>query len=134
MTLCPGRWVAEPVAINAREVTHYRYCERSSVEQESQGLLWKNQEQWPQGALFAMVLCRLLFWHHTGNHLAAVATVNSEILVGCEQDGIDKRFGHANQASIGEAHRNVGILLDQLQNGFHVLGKPEGNHQSPPTK
>jgi hypothetical protein len=38
---------------------------------------------------------------HTGNHLAAVATVNSEILVGREDDRIGKRFGHANEASIG---------------------------------
>jgi hypothetical protein len=71
---------------------------------------------------------------HTGNHLAAVATVNSEILVGREDDGIGKRFGHANEASIGEAHGNVGILLDQLDDWPYVLGKRKGNQQSAAVK
>jgi len=66
--------------------------------------------------------------------LAAVATVNSEILVGREDDGIVKRFGHANEASIGEAHGNVGILLDQLHDWLHVLGKREGDQQSAAAK
>jgi len=61
--------------------------------------------------------------------LAAVATVNSEILVGREDDGISKRFGHANEASIGEAHGNVAILLDQLHDWLHVLGKYKGDQQ-----
>jgi hypothetical protein len=52
-----------------------------------------------------------------------MATVNSEILVGREDDGIGKRFGQANEASIGEAHGNIGILLDQLHNWLHVLAK-----------
>jgi hypothetical protein len=67
---------------------------------------------------------------HTGNLLAAVAAVNSEILVGREDDRISKRFGHANEASIGEAHGNVGILLDQPQDWLHVLCKCEGDQQS----
>jgi hypothetical protein len=50
-----------------------------------------------------------------------MATVNSKILVGSEDDGIGERFGHANEASIGEAHRNVRILLDQPENRLHVL-------------
>jgi hypothetical protein len=62
--------------------------------------------------------------------LAAVATVNSEILVGREDDGIGKRFGHTNEASIGEAHGNAGILLDQLHDWLDVLGKREGDQQS----
>jgi hypothetical protein len=66
--------------------------------------------------------------------LAAVATVNSETLVGREHDGIGKRFGHANEASNGEAHGNVGILLDQLQDWLHVLGKWEGDQQSAAAK
>ena len=47
------------------------------------------------------------FGRHTRNHLSTVATVNSEILVGRQDDGVGKRFGHANEASIGEAHGNV---------------------------
>jgi hypothetical protein len=63
-----------------------------------------------------------------------VATVNAEILVGREDDGIGKRFGHANEASIGEAHRNIGILLNQLHDRYHVFGKREGNQQSAAAK
>jgi hypothetical protein len=62
--------------------------------------------------------------------LAAVATENSEILVGREDDGIGKRFGHANETSIGEAHGNIGILLEQLHDWLHVLGKFEGDQKS----
>jgi hypothetical protein len=63
-----------------------------------------------------------------------VATVNSEILVGREEHGIGQRFSHANEASIGEAHGNVGVLLDQLHDWLHVLGKCEGDLQSAATK
>jgi hypothetical protein len=71
---------------------------------------------------------------HTRNHLAAVATVNSEILVGREDDGVGKRFGHSNEASIGKAHGNVGILLDQLHDWLHVFGKRESDQQSAAAK
>jgi hypothetical protein len=47
------------------------------------------------------------FGCHTRNYLAAMAAVDPEILVGRQDDGISKRFGHANQARVGEAHRNV---------------------------
>src|ERR1700730_3644326 len=68
-----------------------------------------------------------LFGRHTRNHLPTVAAVNSEILVGRQDDWVGKRFGHANEASIGEAHGNVGVFLDQLRNGLDVLGKLEGD-------
>src|SRR5229473_7776611 len=54
-----------------------------------------------------MSLRQRSFGCHTRNYLAAMAAVNPEILVGRQDDGISKRFGHANQACIGEAHRNV---------------------------
>src|SRR6202040_546996 len=65
------------------------------------------------------------FGRHTRNHLSTVATVNSKILVGCQDDGVGKRFGHANETSIGKAHGNVGVFLDQLRNRLYVLGKLE---------
>jgi hypothetical protein len=61
-------------------------------------------------------------------------TVDSKILVGRENEGIGKRFGHANQASIGESHWNVGILLDQFHDWLHVLGKREGDEQGAAAK
>ena len=74
------------------------------------------------------------FGSRTRNYLAAVPTVDSKILVGRENEGIGKRFGHANQASIGESHRNVGILLDQFRDWLHVLGKREGDEQGAAAK
>src|SRR6266481_2779272 len=38
------------------------------------------------------------FGRHTRNHLSTVATVNSEILARRLDDGVSKRFGHANEA------------------------------------
>jgi hypothetical protein len=55
-------------------------------------------------------------------------------LVGRDDDRIGKRFGHANEASIGEAHGNVGVLLDQLYDCLHVLGKYKGDLQSAAAK
>ena len=56
-----------------------------------------------------------------------MATVNSEILVGRQDHGVGKRFGHANEASIGKAHGNVGVFLDQFGNWLYVLRKLEGD-------
>jgi hypothetical protein len=63
-----------------------------------------------------------------------VSTVDSEIFVGREDDGISERFGHANEASIGEAHRYVRMFLDQLHDWLYVLRKREGNEQSAAAK
>ena len=63
-----------------------------------------------------------------------MATVDSEILVGCQDDGISKGFGHANEASIGEAHGNVGVFLDQLRDRLYVFGKFEGDNQGTAAK
>src|SRR5207244_4572680 len=63
-----------------------------------------------------MSLRQRSFRRHTRNYLATMAAVDPEILVGRQNDGISKRFGHANQACVGEAHRNVRVLLDQSPN------------------
>jgi len=63
-----------------------------------------------------------------------VATVNSEILVGGQDEGVGKRFGHANEASVGEAHGNVGVLLDQLRNRLYIPGKLEGENKGTAAK
>ena len=65
------------------------------------------------------------FGRHTRNHLSTVATVNSEILVGRQDDGVGKRFGHANEASIGEAHGNVGRKAGKREIGTLVELKYE---------
>src|SRR5437667_12631846 len=71
---------------------------------------------------------------HKRDYLATMAAVDPEILVSRQNDGISKRFGHANQACVGEAHRNVRVLLDQSHNGLHAVGKFEGDQQSTAAK
>ena len=63
-----------------------------------------------------------------------MATVHSEILISREDDGISERFRHANEASIGKAHRNVGVLRKQLQDWFQVFGKFEADHEGTAAK
>jgi hypothetical protein len=66
-----------------------------------------------------------LFGRYTRNHLPIVAAVNSKILVGCQNDGIGKRFGHANKASIGEAHGNVGYFSISFVTGSMLWESPK---------
>src|SRR5260370_26944500 len=77
-----------------------------------------------------MSLRKRLFRCNTRNYLATMAAVDPEILVGRQNDGISKRFGHANQACVGEAHRNVPVLFDPSHNGFYAVGTFEGDQQS----
>ena len=58
-----------------------------------------------------------------------MSPINSEILIGCQDYWISKRFGHANEAGIRQTHGNVGIFLHQLRDWLQVVGKLEGNNQ-----
>jgi hypothetical protein len=73
-------------------------------------------------------------WHYAWNDVTAVAAVNAEIGVGREDDGSGKGFGHAHKASIGEAHRHVRVLLNELQHRLHVFTQIERNAQGLATK
>jgi hypothetical protein len=59
--------------------------------------------------------------HHTGNNLSAVAAIDAEVGIGGEHEGIGKRFGHPHKAGVGEARGHIGVFLQQLQHGFHVI-------------
>ena len=63
-----------------------------------------------------------------------MATIDSEIPVGGQDNRISKRFGHTNQASIGEAHRNVGVFLDKLSHWLYAFGNLEGDDKGPASK
>jgi len=60
---------------------------------------------------------------HARNDLPAVPPVDAEIAVRRQQHGIIQRLGHADKAGIRETHRHVGIFLQQLQDGIHVVGE-----------
>ena len=71
---------------------------------------------------------------HTGDNPAAVATVSAEILIGRQHNAIGERFGHAHEASIGEAHGNVGVFLHKLQDWLQILGNLESDEQGTATE
>jgi hypothetical protein len=54
--------------------------------------------------------------------LATVAAIDAKIRVGREQDWIGIHLGHADKAGIGEAHWNVRILFQQLDDVVEVFG------------
>jgi hypothetical protein len=52
-------------------------------------------------------------------------TVNLEVGIGGEKNGIGENFGHSHEASIREAHRHVRVFLHQLQDFLGVLTEME---------
>ena len=61
-----------------------------------------------------------------GNGLAAVAAVDAKVRIGGQQKRVVKRFRHAHQAGIGQAHRSIGIFPDEFQRPFKVPVEVEG--------
>ena len=53
-------------------------------------------------------------------------TVNAEVSVYRNKDGVRQRFGHSDEAGIGKTHRDIRILLHQLEHLFDVLSQIEG--------
>ena len=58
-----------------------------------------------------------------------MTAVDAEVGVGGENDGISKRFGHAHQARVGEAHWHVGILVQELQHRLELVAEVEARDQ-----
>jgi len=54
-----------------------------------------------------------------------MAAIDTEVGVSGKYEGIGKRFGHTHEAGIGEAHRHIGVFLQQPQHGFRVIVKIE---------
>jgi hypothetical protein len=59
--------------------------------------------------------------------LAAVATINTEILVSRQDNGVGESFTHAHEARIGKAHGNVTVFLDKPQDRFQVFSDLESD-------
>ena len=62
-------------------------------------------------------------WGDAGDNLSTVAAIDSEVGIGCKDDGVGKCFRHTHEASIGEAYRHVGIFPQQPQHGFHIIAE-----------
>lgn len=54
-------------------------------------------------------------WHLDRHDFAAVPSVDAKVGIRGEKDRVGERFGHAHEASVGETHGNVHMLLHELQ-------------------
>lgn len=50
-----------------------------------------------------------------GNDLPAVAAIDPEVSIDGEKNGIGRHFAHPHQTGIGKAHRDIRVLLHELQ-------------------
>ena len=50
-----------------------------------------------------------------------MAAIDAEVGISCKHEGIRKCFGHTHKTGVGEAHGHIGVFLQQLQDGFHVI-------------
>ena len=66
--------------------------------------------------------------------MTAVAAVNAEIGIRGQDDGVGERLGHAHEASIGEAHRHVRVLLNEPHHWLDVLRQIKCNAHGMATK
>jgi hypothetical protein len=72
--------------------------------------------------------------HNARDGLTAVPTINAKVAIRCENDRIRKRFGHTNQARVGEAHRYVCILLHEGEDFLHFGTQVKGRHDRAATE
>src|SRR2546430_12576233 len=64
-------------------------------------------------------------WCHARNDLAAVSAIDAKVRVGRQDDRVGKRLAHPDEAGIGEAHRNVRVLLHETQDAIELVRKVE---------
>jgi hypothetical protein len=54
-----------------------------------------------------------------------MAAIDAKVGISGKHEGIGKCFGHTHKAGVGKAHGHIGVFLQQLQHGFHVIVKIE---------
>src|SRR5436190_136985 len=64
-------------------------------------------------------------WCHARNDLAAVSAIDAKVRVGRQDDRVGKRLAHPDEAGIGEAHRNVRVLLHETQDAIELVRQVE---------
>ena len=72
--------------------------------------------------------------HHAGNNLSAVAPIDPEVRIGGKNDRVRKRFGHAHETGVGEAHGHVYVFLQELEYRLHVVVQIESGNKSAAAK
>ena len=60
--------------------------------------------------------------------MTAVASINAKVRICRQKDSAGKHFGHANEAGIGKAHRQVGIFLHEREDSLHLVAQVEDGH------
>jgi len=93
----------------------------------------------------AMQLCRAVLYHRgrrwfrssrqdTGHHLPAMTPIDSEVWVRCEYYWIGKRFRHAHQAGVSQAHRYACVFLQERHHWLNVFVEVELRDYGSPRK
>ena len=63
-----------------------------------------------------------------------MSAVDAEVRIGREQDRIGRRLAHSDEARVGEAHRDVRILLHETQHAIEVVREIERRNNGTPAK
>jgi hypothetical protein len=71
--------------------------------------------------------------HPGGNDTPAEASVDLEIRVGGKKQWIRQKLGQADETGIGNAHRDVRILVQQIENWNEVVHVRRQNPQGSAT-
>jgi hypothetical protein len=66
-----------------------------------------------------------LLWHGARDGLVAMPSIDAKMCIERNHNGVVMHFGHANEAGIGEAHRNVSIFSHKPEHFIEVLADEE---------
>lgn len=54
-----------------------------------------------------------------------MSAIDAEVRIGGEYDRIGERLAHPDEAGIGEAHRDVRVLLHEIQDAIELVSEFE---------
>jgi hypothetical protein len=50
-----------------------------------------------------------------------MASIDAEVGISGKKARVGQDFGHSHEAGVCQAHGHIGVFLQQLQHGFHVI-------------
>jgi hypothetical protein len=65
--------------------------------------------------------------HSRGDHPATEATIDFEVGVGGEKKWLGQDFREPDQTGVGDAHGNVGVFIQEVQDGDEGIHMERGN-------
>jgi hypothetical protein len=58
--------------------------------------------------------------------MSAVAAIDAKVTVGCQKDRVGEVLGHADEACVGETHRDARVLVHQPRDSPQVVAQIKG--------